>query len=91
MIGRIMARVFINSGCQSNYVSLIFLRKAKISQKIKQNLYSLYIFDNQPILVNKKRIDKETGPISVNVGTYQEMLNLDVTKTFIYDIIFGLL
>ena len=86
-----MARVFINSGCQSNYVSLIFLRKAKISQKIKQNLYSLYIFDNQPILVNKKRIDKETGPISVNVGTYQEMLNLDVTKTFIYDIIFGLL
>jgi hypothetical protein len=43
------------------------------------------------MLINKGRIDKETGPISVNIGIYQEMLNLDVTETFIYDITFGLL
>jgi hypothetical protein len=42
------------------------------------------------MLANKERIDKETGPISVNVGIYQEMLNLNMTKTSIYDIIFGL-
>jgi hypothetical protein len=42
------------------------------------------------MLANKGRIDKETGLILINVGTYQEMLNLDITKTFIYDVTFGL-
>ena len=71
-------------------MSLTFFRKAKFPLKIKQNLYGFYTFDNQPMLINKGRIDKETGPISVNVGTYQEMLNLDVTETFIYNVTFGL-
>jgi hypothetical protein len=85
------ARVFINSGCQDNYVSLAFLRKAKLPLKIKQNPYGLYTFDNQSMLANKERIDKETGLISVNVRIHQEMLNLDVTETFTYNITFGLL
>jgi hypothetical protein len=71
-------------------VSLAFFRKAKLPLKIKQNLYGLYIFDNQSILANKGRIDKKTRPISVNVGIYQEMLNLNVTETFTYDATFGL-
>jgi hypothetical protein len=70
IIRGITARVFINSDCQNNYISLAFFRKAKIPQKIKQNSYSLYIFDNQPILANKRKIDKEIRPISVNVGIY---------------------
>jgi hypothetical protein len=65
-----IAKVFINLGCQNNYISLAFFRKARISQKIKQNPYNFYTFDNQSILANKKKIDKEIGPISVNVGTY---------------------
>jgi len=84
------AKVFIDSGCQGNYVSPAFLRKAKIPQKKKQNPYGLYTFDNQPMLANKGRIDKETGPIPVTVGTHQEMLNLDVTETSTYDATFGL-
>jgi hypothetical protein len=64
------AKVFINSGCQNNYVSPAFFRKAKLPLKIKQNPYSLYTFDNQPILANKGKIDKETGPILVNVGIH---------------------
>jgi hypothetical protein len=72
-------------------VSPAFFRKAKIPQKKKQNLYNLYTFDNQPMLANKERIDKETGLISVTVGIYQEMLNLNVIKTFTYNITFGLL
>jgi hypothetical protein len=91
IIGEIMARVFINSGCQGNYVSPTFLKKAKVPQKIKQNPYSLYTFNNQPILANKGRIDKETGPIPVTIGTYQEMLNLNVTETSTYNVTFGLL
>ena len=71
-------------------MSLTFFRKVKIPQKTKQNLYCFYTFDNQPILANKERIDKETGPIPVNVGIYQEMLNLDMTKTFTYNITLGL-
>jgi hypothetical protein len=43
------------------------------------------------MLANKERIDKETGLIPVNVGIYQEMLNLDMTETFIYNATFGLL
>jgi hypothetical protein len=43
------------------------------------------------MLANKGRIDKKTGPISVNVGTYQEMLNLNMTETFTYNVTFGLL
>jgi hypothetical protein len=62
-------------------VSLAFLKK---------NLYGFYIFDNQPILANKGRIDKEIELILVHVGIYQEMLNLNVTETFTYDTIFGL-
>jgi hypothetical protein len=42
------------------------------------------------MLANKGRIDKETRSIPVNVGIYQEMLNLDMIKTFIYNITFGL-
>jgi hypothetical protein len=42
------------------------------------------------MLANKGKIDKETELIPVNVGIYQEMLNLDITETFTYDIIFGL-
>ena len=42
------------------------------------------------MLANKGRIDKKTGLIPVNVGIYQEMLNLDMIKTSIYNIIFGL-
>jgi hypothetical protein len=72
-------------------VSPAFFRKAKIPQKIKQNLYGFYTFDNQSILANKKRIDKEIKLIPVNIGTYQEMLNLDVTETFTYNVTFGLL
>jgi hypothetical protein len=71
-------------------VSPAFLKKVKIPQKIKQNLYSLYTFDNQLILANKERIDKETGLISVTIGTHQEMLNLNIIETSIYNIIFGL-
>jgi hypothetical protein len=51
-------------------VSPAFFRKAKFPLKIKQNLYDFYIFDNQPMLANKKRIDKKTGLISVNVGIH---------------------
>ena len=69
-IGGMSAKVFINSGCQNNYISLTFLRKAKLPLKIKQNPYNLYIFDNQSILANKERIDKEIGSILVNVGIY---------------------
>jgi hypothetical protein len=72
-------------------MSPAFFRKAKFPLKIKQNSYNFYIFDNQPILANKGRIDKETKPILVNVGTHQEMLNLDVTETYTYNITFGLL
>jgi hypothetical protein len=42
------------------------------------------------MLANKGKIDKETGPISVTVGIYQEMLNLDVTETSTYNVTFGL-
>jgi hypothetical protein len=42
------------------------------------------------MLANKGRIDKEIGLILVTVGTYQEMLNLDVIETSTYNIIFGL-
>jgi hypothetical protein len=72
-------------------MSPAFLRKAKIPQKIKQNPYNLYIFDNQPMLANKKKIDKETELIPVNVGIHQEILNLDIIETFTYDATFGLL
>jgi hypothetical protein len=51
-------------------VSPAFFRKAKIPQKIKQNPYGFYIFDNQPMLANKGRIDKKTGPIPVTVEIY---------------------
>jgi hypothetical protein len=40
-------------------MSPAFFRKAKIPQKIKQNPYSLYTFDNQPMLANKEKIDKK--------------------------------
>jgi hypothetical protein len=72
-------------------VSLIFFKKAKIPQKAKRNPYGLYIFDNQLMLANKGKIDKKTESVPVTVGIYQEMLNLDVTETSIYDITFGLL
>jgi hypothetical protein len=42
------------------------------------------------MLANKGKIDKKTGSISVTVEIYQKMLNLNVIKTFTYDIIFGL-
>jgi hypothetical protein len=42
------------------------------------------------MLANKKKIDKETGPIPVNVGIHQEMLNLNVTETSTYNVTFGL-
>jgi hypothetical protein len=42
------------------------------------------------MLANKKKIDKKTGLIPVTVETYQEILNLDVIETSIYNIIFGL-
>jgi hypothetical protein len=71
-------------------MSPAFLKKAKIPQKTKQNPYSLYTFDNQPILANKEKIDKKTRPIPVTVGTYQEMLNLDMTETSTYNATFGL-
>jgi hypothetical protein len=85
------ARVFINLDCQSNYMSPVFFRKAKIPQKIKQNSYSLYTFDNQLMLANKGRIDKETEPIPVTVGKYQKILNLNMTETSTYNTTFGLL
>jgi hypothetical protein len=72
-------------------MSPAFLKKTKIPQKIKQNPYNLYIFNNQPILANKKRIDKKTGPILITVGTYQKILNLDMTETSTYNTTFGLL
>jgi hypothetical protein len=72
-------------------VSPAFFKKAKIPQKTKQNPYGLYIFDNQLILANKKKIDKKTRLIPVTVGTHQKMLNLDMTKTSTYNTIFGLL
>jgi hypothetical protein len=84
------AKVFINSGCQNNYISPAFLRKARIPQKTKQNPYGLYTFDNQLMLANKERIDKKTRLIPVNIGIHQEMLNLDMTEIFTYDITFGL-
>jgi hypothetical protein len=84
------ARIFINSGCQSNYISPTFLKKAKIPQKTKQNPYDLYTFDNQPILANKEKIDKKTRLIPITVGTHQEMLNLNMTETSTYDATFGL-
>ena len=84
------ARIFIDLGCQDNYVSPAFLRKAKFPLKTKQNPYGLYTFDNQPMLANKRKIDKKIRPISVNVGTHQEMLNLNMTETSIYNTIFGL-
>jgi hypothetical protein len=43
------------------------------------------------MLVNKERIDKEIRLISIDIGTYQEMLNLNVIKTFTYNTTFGLL
>jgi hypothetical protein len=51
-------------------MSPAFLKKIKIPRKAKQNSYSLYTFDNQPILANKGKIDKETRPILINVGIY---------------------
>ena len=42
------------------------------------------------MLANKRKIDKKTRPIPVNVGIYQEILNLNVTETFIYNVIFRL-
>jgi hypothetical protein len=51
-------------------MSPAFFRKARIPQKIKQNFYDLYIFDNQPMLVNKGKINKKIESISVPVGIY---------------------
>jgi hypothetical protein len=89
-IGEMAARVFINLGCQGNYVSPAFFKKVKIPQKIKQKSYGLYTFDNQPILINKGKIDKEIGLIPVTVGIHQEVLNLDMIEIFTYNVTFGL-
>jgi hypothetical protein len=42
------------------------------------------------MLANKEKIDKETGLIPVNVGIYQEILNLDMTETSTYNVTFRL-
>ena len=42
------------------------------------------------MLANKRKIDKEIGPIPVNVGIHQEMLNLDMIETSTYNVTFGL-
>jgi hypothetical protein len=42
------------------------------------------------MLANKGKIDKKTELISITVGIYQEMLNLDMTETSTYNTIFGL-
>jgi hypothetical protein len=42
------------------------------------------------MLANKEKIDKEIRLIPVTVGTHQEMLNLDMTETSIYNATFGL-
>jgi hypothetical protein len=90
MIAGKLTKIFINSGYQNNYISPQFLRKAGIPQKRKEKPYSLYTFDNQPMLANNGKIDKETGPILISIGTYQKILNLDVTETTAYDATFGI-
>ena len=43
------------------------------------------------MLANKGKIDKETELILINVGIYQEILNLDIIEISTYNITFGLL
>jgi hypothetical protein len=42
------------------------------------------------MLANNGRIDKEIGPMSIFIGKYQELLNLDIIETVAYDTTFGL-
>jgi hypothetical protein len=71
-------------------VSPKFLRKAGILTRNKEKPYNLYTFDNQLILANNGKIDKKIGPISISIGNYQELLNLDIIEITVYDATFGL-
>ena len=50
--------------------------------------YSLTLADGQPVKTGNEQITKETAPIHLAIGIYQEILTLDCVSIK-YDIILG--
>jgi hypothetical protein len=63
----IKARILINSGCLSNFMSPDFVEKAQLHTQVKEYQYTLYGIDNQPVTENGGIVAKKITPISIDI------------------------
>jgi hypothetical protein len=61
------ARILINSGYLSNFISPDFVKKAQLHTQAKEYQYTLYEIDNQPVTENGGTVTKKITPISVDI------------------------
>jgi len=74
------ARLFIDSDCMKNYMSLEFARKAQISLQKKKESYNLRNFDETFMKYNNELIDQKTQLIYLKLERHWKKLRLDVIK-----------
>ena len=67
-----------------------FQEKAGIQTERKENSYRLYTFDDLPTRENEGLVTDQTTALKVRVGTHEETMQFDITKTSSYDATFGL-
>jgi len=80
----------IDSDATGNFMARALVKKEDYSTQKKSDAYNLMIVDENPLLDENERVNKETKPLSIAIQQHHEELTFDIVRMATHDIVLGM-
>ncbi len=77
----------IDSSATNNFMTKALVKRKKYSTQKKFDAYNLVVVDENPLLNENEKVNKETKPLSIAIQQHHEKLIFNIVKIITYDIV----
>jgi hypothetical protein len=77
----------VDSGATGNFMTRALVKKKGYSTQKKSDAYNLMIVDENPLLDENERVNRETKPLSIAIQQHHEELTFNIVGMATHDIV----
>ncbi len=80
----------VDFGAIDNFMTKALVEREGYSTQKKPDAYNLMVVDENPLLNENERVDKETKPLSIAIQQHHEKLTFNIVGITTHDIVLGM-
>ncbi len=77
----------VDSDATGNFMTRALVKKEDYFIQKKSDVYNLVVVDENPLLDENERVNKETKPLSIAIQQHHEELTFDIVGMTTHDIV----